>query len=83
MMENKIEKLKSYTVRTFLDGTAFGVASSSTVAGVVSFIDNGCIDHPYLIGIPLLTSIGLGYYNVFKHGKDKGLNRLERELDLK
>ena len=79
-MNDKMQKLREYSLRVFYDGFAFGVASSTMVAGMVDYFNDNSFDHPYLVGIPLVASIALGLYNKAKHGCDKGLSGLEKEL---
>ncbi|MGD9276088.1 MAG: hypothetical protein PVJ67_02860 [Candidatus Pacearchaeota archaeon] len=80
-MNDKIQKLREYSLREFYDGFAFGVASSSMVAGVVDVVGDKSFDHPYLIGGAFLASMGLGFYNKIKYGENKGLSELEKELE--
>ena len=77
--EGKIRKLRDYSCREFYDGVACGVAAFSLIAGFVD-IEDGKMNHPYLIGIPAVSALCLGLYNQFKHGPDKGCSDLEKEL---
>lgn len=79
-MTNTITKLRDLTYRAFNDGFAAGVMTSTIVAGMVDYLSDDKFDHPYLIGIPLLSSMAVGLYHEIKYGKDKGLSALEREL---
>ena len=69
--KGKIKKLRDYSCREFYDGVAFGVAIFFLIAGFVDMEDMK-FDYPYLIGVPAVSALCLGFYKQLMYGPDKG-----------
>lgn len=74
-------QLRRFVSRVYSDGFAYGAGLSAVVASLCD-ISDGNFDHPYLASAAGLASVGVIIYNRWKNGRDLGLSKLEKDLQL-
>lgn len=73
-------QLRQFASRAYYDSFACGAGLSAVVASLCDLSD-GNFDHPYLLTTAAL-SMCVAIYNRGKNGRDLGLSKLEKDLQL-
>ncbi|MEK6757909.1 MAG: hypothetical protein AABX88_02160 [Nanoarchaeota archaeon] len=78
----KLHSFRFYASRISWDSFYTGIGVTSLIGLATDFFDDGKLNYPFLTIGGAVAPLALSFYNDLRHGRDRGKNKLEKELGL-